>query len=201
MKYTRIPVNTFQKLQLNAGVVASDFDPKTGEIDEGALIGATNGGVNFVATPTDSDFADGIDNAPPNMKELKHRDYWTATMSGNFVTVDVESCKRLIGGADIDLSDPTHIIPRNDLLDEDFQDLWWIGDYSNVNMDGTENGKAGFIAIHLMNALSTGGFQLQSANRDKGQFAFTFTGHYSLEDQDKVPFEVYIMDGEDGGGE
>lgn len=195
-KYTRIPVKTFQQLQLNAGVVASHFDPKTGEIEESALLGATNGGVNFQATPNDSNFSDGIDNAAANVKEFRHRDYWDATMSGNFVTVDVDSCKRLIGGADVDLEDPTHIIPRADLEDADFQDIWWIGDYSNVNRDGTENGKAGFIAIHMMNALSTGGFQVQSANRDKGQFAFTFTAHYTLEDQTKVPFEVYIKSGE-----
>ena len=52
------------------------------------------------------------------------------------------------------------------------------------------------MAIHMLNGLSTGGFQLQSSNRAKGQFAFEFTGHYSIEDQSKVPFEVYIKTGE-----
>ena len=56
--------------------------------------------------------------------------------------------------------------------------------------------KGGYIAIHLMNALSTGGFQLQTSDRAKGQFAFTYTAHYSMSAQDTVPFEVYIKAGE-----
>ena len=53
----------------------------------------------------------------------------------------------------------------------------------------------GFIAIKLLNALSTGGFQLQTADKSKGQFAFEFTGHYSMSAQDIVPFEIYIKAG------
>lgn len=196
MKYTRIPANTFKQLQLNAGILAANFAPDTGEVTETDLLGATTGGVNFTATPTYSDFGDDIDNAPTNVKELKHLDGWEATMSGNFVTVDTELARRLIGASDIDGSDTTLVKPRNDVAQDDFKDIWWIGDYSSVNEDGTENGKAGFIAIHMLNSLSTGGFQVQSGNREKGQFAFTFTGHYSLEDQSRVPFEVYIRDGE-----
>ena len=51
-----------------------------------------------------------------------------------------------------------------------------------------------------MNALNTGGFQIQSTDRGKGQFAFTFTGHYSLANQDVVPYEIYIKVGEDEPG-
>ena len=46
-----------------------------------------------------------------------------------------------------------------------------------------------------MNALSTGGFQLQTSDKAKGQFAFTYTAHYSMAAQDTVPFEVYIKAG------
>jgi glucosylceramidase len=63
--------------------------------------------------------------------------------------------------------------------------------YSDQN--GESNG--GFVAVHMMNALNTGGFSIQSANKGKGEFAFEFTGHYSLEDQSKVPFEVYVKTG------
>lgn len=196
MKYTRIPANTFKQLQLNAGILAANFAPDTGEVTETDLLGATTGGVSFTATPTYSDFGDDIDNAPTNVKELKHLDGWDVSMTGSFVTVDTKLAKRLIGAADIDGGDKTLVKPRNDVAQDDFQDIWWVGDYSSVNEDGTENGKAGFIAIHLLNSLSTGGFQVQSGNREKGQFAFAFTGHYSLEEQSRVPFEVYIRDGE-----
>ena len=72
-------------------------------------------------------------------------------------------------------------------------DLWWVGDYSDKT--GATNG--GFMAIHLKNALSTGGFSVKTANKSKGQYAFTYTSHYSMEKQDEVPFEVYIKSGTD----
>lgn len=191
MKFTRIPESTFQKLQLNAGILASNFNPSTGEVNEEDLLGATSGGVNFNATPSYSDYGEDIDNAPTNVKELKKEDDWDIKMSGNFVTVDTTLGRRLIGPADIDAEDTTKITPRKDLVDSDFTDLWWVGDYSDKN--GKTNG--GFIAIHMMNTLSTGGFQLQSGNREKGQFAFEFTAHYSIEEQDTVPFAVYVKEG------
>ena len=191
MKYTRIPETAFQKLQLNAGMILTAFDPKTATIAEDSILGATSGGVNFTATPTYSDFGEGIDNCPVNVMELKRLDSWDVKMSGNFITIDSNSVLRSIGAADIDKTDSTKIVPRNDLKTTDFDDLWWVGDYSDKN--GVTNG--GFVAIHMLNALSTGGFQVQSGNREKGQFAFEFTGHYSINDQSKVPFEVYINAG------
>ena len=191
MKFTRIPETTFQKLQLNAGILLSDFTPGTGTVEEEDILGATSGGVNFVATPEFSDFGEDIDNAPTNVLELKRLDSWEVTMSGTFVTVDVNLAKTLVGIADIDTSDKTLVKPRTDLLTTDFKDIWWVGDYSDKT--GETNG--GFVAIHMLNGLSTGGFQLQSGNKEKGQFEFEFTGHYSLAEQNRVPFEVYIKAG------
>ena len=191
MKFTRIPETAFQSLQLNAGILLSDFTPGTGTVEETNILGATSGGVNFTATPTYSDFGEDIDNCPVNVLELKRLDSWEVTMSGTFITVDTALAKTLIGAADIDGSDQTKITPRNDVLETDFSDIWWVGDYSDKN--GDTNG--GYVAIHMLNGLSTGGFQLQSGNREKGQFAFEFTGHYSIDAQDTVPFEVYVKAG------
>ena len=191
MKFTRIPETAFQTLQLNAGILLSDFTPGTGTVEDTDILGATTGGVSFNATPTYSDFGEGIDNAPVNVKELKRLDSWKVTMSGTFITVDTNLARILIGAADIGDSDTTLITPRNDLVATDFQDIWWVGDYSDKN--GDTNG--GYVAIHMLNGLSTGGFQIQSGNRAKGQFAFEFMGHYSIEDQSKVPFEVYVKSG------
>jgi hypothetical protein len=47
----------------------------------------------------------------------------------------------------------------------------------------------------MMNSLNTGGFSIQSNNREKGEFAFEFTAHYSMQDPDVVPFEVYVKTG------
>ena len=191
MKYTKIPENTFQNIQLNAGVLLSSFTPSSATVSEEAIIGATTGGINFTATPTYIDFGEDIDNCPKNMKELKKLDSWEAKCSGTFVTVDTAVAKSLIGAADIGTSDTTKVTPRNDLAQADFSDIWIVGDYSDKN--GDTNG--GFIAIHMMNALSTGGFQIQTADKAKGQFAFEYTAHYSMSAQDTVPFEVYVKAG------
>ena len=191
MKYTKIPENTFQNIQLNAGVLLSSFTPSSATVSEEAIIGATTGGINFTATPTYIDFGEDIDNCPKNMKELKKLDSWEAKCSGTFVTVDTAVAKSLIGAADIGQSDTTKVTPRNDLAQADFSDIWIVGDYSDKN--GDTNG--GFIAIHMMNALSTGGFQIQTADKEKGQFAFEYTAHYSMSAQDTVPFEVYVKAG------
>ncbi|WP_418932259.1 hypothetical protein [Hominenteromicrobium sp.] len=191
MKFTKIPSDAFQKLQINAGILTTDFTPATGTIGEAGQIGATTGGVNFTATPTYSDFGEDIDNCPKNMKELKKLDSWEVKMTGTFVNADTAIAKRLCGAADIGTTDATKVTPRNDLKDADFDDIWLVGDYSDKN--GETNG--GFIAIKLLNALSTGGFQLKTADKSKGQFAFEFTGHYSMSAQDIVPFEIYIKAG------
>ena len=191
MKFTKIPSDAFQKLQINAGILTTDFTPSTGEVGADGQIGATTGGVTFTATPTFSDFGEDIDNCPKNMKELKRQDMVEAKMSGTFVNADTKTAKLLCGAADIDTSDTTKVVPRTDLKDSDFTDLWLVGDYSDKN--GAKNG--GFIAIHMLNALSTGGFQLKTADKAKGQFAFEFTAHYSLAAQDKVPYEIYIKAG------
>ena len=191
MKFTKIPETAFQELQLNAGILLSSFTPSTATVTAENILGATSGGVNFTATPTYSDFGEDIDNCPKNMLELKKLDSWEVKMSGTFVTVDTSLAKILIGAADIGTSDTTKIIPRNDVTETDFTDLWWVGDYSDKN--GDTNG--GFVAIHMLNGLSTGGFQIQSGDNAKGQFSFEFTGHYSMDDQDKVPFEVYVKAG------
>ena len=193
MKFTRIPETAFQELQLNAGILLSSFTPGTATVEEASLLGATSGGVSFTATPTYSDFGEDIDNCPVNVLELKRLDSWEVTMSGTFITVDTALAKQLIGSADIDTSDATKITPRNDIATTDFKDIWWVGDYSDKNGDT----KGGYIAIHMLNGLSTGGFRIQSGNREKGQFSFEFTGHYSLEAQDTVPFEVYVKAGTD----
>ena len=191
MKFTKIPSDAFQKLQINAGILTTDFTPSTGEIGAAGQIGATTGGVNFTATPTFTDFGEDIDNCPKNMKELKRQDMVEAKMSGTFVNADTKTAKMLCGAADIDTSDTTKVVPRTDLKDSDFTDLWLVGDYSDKN--GAKNG--GFIAIHMLDALSTGGFQLKTADKAKGQFAFEFTAHYSIAEQDKGPYEIYIKAG------
>ena len=192
MKFTQIPANTFEELQLNSGVLLADFNPTDGTVANGDILGATSGGVAFADTPSFRDDGEGIDNCPKGTKELMRIDSREITLSGTYITMNTDRAKSLIAAADVDLDDPTHIIPRSDLAPTDFKDIWWVGDYSNKN--GDTNG--GFIALHLINALSTGGFALQSGDKSKGQFAFSYAAHYSIENPQAVPYEMFIKAGE-----
>lgn len=197
-KFTQIPTDTFKKLQLGAGLLAFEFDPATGELTASNIIGATSGGVTFEATPTFSDFGEDIDNCPKNTKELKRLDSWEAKMSGSFVTMDTKAAVSVIGTAAVASDNQTKVVPHNSVNDTDFKDIWWIGDYSDINEDSSSAGKvgkAGFIAIKLIDALSTGGFKIQSGDKAKGAFEFEYTGHYSIKHIDTVPFELYIKAG------
>ena len=126
------------------------------------------------------------------MKELKRQESIEAKASGTFVTMSTAVAKSLIATADIDAQDSTKIVPRLDLADSDFDDLWIVGDYSDKNGEQ----KGGFIAIHMMNAPSTGGFQMKTSDKAKGQFAFEYTAHFAMAEQAKVPYEIYIKAGE-----
>ena len=134
-KYTRVPEDTFEKLQLNAGILVDDFTPATGVI--GNILGATTGGINFTSNPEYTDFGEDIDNVPNNMMELKHLKQYAPQMSGTFLTCSPSLGKKLVGAADIDTQDSTHIVPRAVLLASDFEDVWWIGDYSDVTQART----------------------------------------------------------------
>ena len=193
MRYNQIPENTFKELVLNAAILATDFTPATGEIGASGLIGATSGGVNFSASTTYADFGSDIDNCPKNTLELKRVESIEAKCSGTFVSINTDLAKRLMAAADTDSLDTTKLIPRNELKNTDFETIWIIGDYSDKNSAET----GGYVAIKLLNALSTGGFQIQTTDKEKGKFSFEFTGHYTMQDVNKVPYEIYIKAGTD----
>lgn len=189
MKFTQMPTDAFEKLQLNAGILVDEFTPTTGVI--GNILGATSGGIQFNSNPSYSDFGEDVDNCPANMMELKHLDGYDPTMSGTFLTCTPAIIKDLVASADVDVTDTTKVVPRNELLATDFKDLWWIGDYSDKNTGST----AGFLAIHLINALNQSGFQIQSGKNAKGQMSFEYHGHYSMDAQSVVPFEIFCKAG------
>lgn len=185
MKFNQIPINTFETMQLNAGIFVKNFDPATGEFKKEDIMGATSGGANFSAVPTFSDRGEGIDNCPKNTMELMNLDNWEVKMSGTYKTLSKSNIVQGLGSADIDPDDDTHIIPRRTLKQTDFYDMWWVGDYA-------ENG---FMAIHMYNLLNTNGFSFQSTDNGTGSFPFEYTCHFSQKDVDKLPFDIYVSEG------
>ena len=179
--FNKITADAFEKLQFGAGIVCKAFDPaKPAAVADENILFATSGGIKFEAKPTYTDYGEDIDNCPKNMKELKRLDSWEATLSGTALTIDTASATQVTGAAD---ASGNKVAPRNDVKLTDFSDVWWVGNY----------GEDGCAAVHLINALSTDGFSLQTGAKAKGQFPFAFTGHYSIDSQDTPPFELYIV--------
>ena len=193
MKFTQVPTDTFENLVLNAGILVDTFTPSSGVI--GNILGATTGGIEFSTNPTYTDFGEDIDNVPENTKQLKRLKSFDPTMSGTFLTVDTAAVKSLIGAADIGTSDTTKVVPRDQLVAADFEDVWWVGDYSDKNVDAESTHTAGYIAIHLMNALNTAGFKITSSKDNKAQMAFEYHGHYDISNISTPPFEIYVKAG------
>ena len=193
MKFTQIPSDTFQHLVLNAGIMCDEFTPATGTV--GNILGATTGGITFNSNPTFEDWGEDIDNCPNNTMQLKRITAYDPAMSGTFLTVTGSFLKSLIGAGSLTTtSGVSKFTPSHTLVDADFDDVWWIGDYSDVNTGDN----AGFLAVHLINALNTSSLQITSSKNAKGQMAFDYHGHYDLESPDEVPFEVYVMSGTSG---
>ena len=190
MKYTQVAADAFAKLQLNAGIIVTEFDPTNGGFERENILAATSGGSKFVAKPEYQDYGEDIDNVPNNTMELKKQTSVGVTLSGTAKTLDTESAHRFIGACD---KDGIRLVPRRDLIPDDFKDIWWVGDYSDKNDDKD----GGFLATHILNALNTGGFSLKSTDEGKADIDFEFTGHYSMEDITKVPFEMYLRAGDD----
>lgn len=186
--YTKIPADTFDQIQMDAGVLLSTFDPDNPAVTDAAIIAVTTGGINATCVPTYSDLAEDIDNCPNNTKELKHLDGWECKMSFTALNFNADKFKMWLGAADKTAKTTTtaaKVTPRNSLAQTDFSNsIWWVGDKTN----------GGAIAIELKNALSTGGINLKTTKNGKGQLSVELTGHYSITNMDVVPMQFYELE-------
>lgn len=190
-KFTVIPQSTFEEMQLDAGVILKNFTPATPTAPKDEdIVCATTGGINVSCVPTYSDMGEDVDNCPVNMMELKLLAGWECKMAFTSLGTSTESIRLALGAADIDTTDRSKITPRRDLKQTDFADLWWVGDRA----DG------GMVAICLKNALSTGGFTLQTTKNGKGKVSVELTGHVSMFAQDEMPMEFYSAAPAEVGG-
>ena len=197
MRFYDLPVDFVEKLATNAGIMLTVFNPATGAYSQADIFAATTGGISASIVPTYKDYGDDVDNCPKNSKEMKKLDSVECKLSGTALTITTATVKSLIGAADVGTVDTTKITPRATLESGDFDDLWYVCPYSDKT--GATNG--GFLAIKLINALSTGGFSIQSTDKEKGQFAFEYMGHSSIYSPETLPFEVYVKEGTSESGD
>lgn len=181
-KFTKISAEAFKSMQINAGVVLNKFDP-TGatEIQDADIICATSGGVTAECKPNITDLGDDVDNCQKNTAELMQIEDYDCTLAFTALNVTTDVIKLALGAADVS---EKKVTPRMTLdptaSTGDFKDIWWVGD----TIDG------GFVAVRLMNALSTGGLSLKTTDKGKGNLSVTLTGCPRL-GSDTVPMEWY----------
>lgn len=195
LTFTQVPNDVQKALQKNAGVLLTTFDP-TAVIDDtykktmrGNILMATNGGFQFTDSISWKDGADGIDNMPAGTMEMMEVESREVKGSGTGKSVSSDALLRLMATAKktTDTTDSElEIYTPTDVVDTSmFEELWYVCDY------GTDGG---FIAIKMMNTLNRDGFSMQTANKDKGDFAFAFQAHYSIENINTVPYVIYKRD-------
>lgn len=179
MKFAQIPQDTFEAMQLEAGMLLKTFDPESAEApaDED-IICATTGGITINCAPTYSDMGEDVDNAPVNVMELMKQDGWDCSIAFTALSTSTEFIRTALGAADVD---GNKVTPRRELKQSDFKDVWWVGDKAG----------GGWVAVKLLNALSTSGLSLKTTKSGKGQISVTLTGHVSVTAQDVVPMEFY----------
>lgn len=191
-RFTVIATDAFDALQVDAGVILTDFDPADPYVTptNATILATTTGGVNPTCVPTYSDYGEDVDNVPNNMMEFKHLDGWEAKMAFTSIKFNATNTKWALGAADSELlsNGVTKVKPRKNVALSDFKDLWWVGDKAN----------GGAYAIKLLNALSTGGLSIQSTKNGKGTNTIEVTGHVSIDAQDVMPMEIYDIPPEEG---
>lgn len=192
--FTRIASDAMDALQLDAGVLLSAFDPANPYTvpADADIIATTTGGINPTCEPQYSDFGEDVDNVPNNMMEFKHLDGWNCAMAFTSIKFNANNTAWALGAADKSTLDSgvTKIIPRRNVKLTDFKDVWWVGDKAN----------GGAYAVRLMNAISTGGLNIQSTKNGKGTNQMELTGHVSINNQDTMPMEFYDIPSENGAG-
>lgn len=182
-RFNVVSSDAFESMQLEAGLLLSDFTPATGNFNESDIICATTGGINPTCVPRTSDYGEDVDNVPNNTKEYLRVDGYDCGISTTALEVTEDVVMLALGFADKD-STTGKITPRTEVNAADFKTVWWVGDRA----DG------GYAAVCLKNAVSTGGFSIQTNKNGKGNLALTLTGFISVDDPTEVPMEFYVAE-------
>lgn len=194
---TPLRKETYKSLQLNAGMTLVDFDLsdyatasalktalKAAILDGSKLLGATRGGGTFTITRDIRQVdADGVRS---RFKGSEIVDAADAYLSETLIEITPEHIKAVLGNADMDNTDPNHIIItlRTAIEDEDYLDsVVWVGDTSE-----------GFMAIELYNAFNTADFTFTFADKNEGTANVEYHAHTDdVSDNEEVPCKLHFF--------
>lgn len=200
---TPLRSETFENLQLNAGIFLKNFtltgtgaptDASTlkaaiaAAITAGTnILGATRGGGTFVVTREIRE--PDVDGRRYPFMGGKFVDSADARLSTTLIEVTPENIKDALGSATLTKptgSKITTITMNTAISDGDYLDnVVWVGDLA----DGR------FVCIVLYNALNTADFTLTFADKNEGTLAVEFHAHQAeVDDYDEAPFEILYFE-------
>lgn len=189
---------TFQRLQLNAGMFLMGFDVSSyadagalrtalaAEISDGSkILGATRGGGTFVATSEIREPE--VDGKRYRYKGGAFVDSVDAQLTGTLVEIRPEVFAKILATGETSTNGKKTTVKMHTAVQpEDYiENLVWIGDMS----DG------GLVVIVLKNALNANGMTLTFTDKGEGTVPFEFHAYQdAVEDYDYAPFEVIFLD-------
>lgn len=197
---TALRADTFDNLQLNAGVFLKNFTlTGTGAptnagalktaiataISSGNTLGATRGGGSFNVTR---------ERRTPDIDGMRYPfmggefvDSSDAYLSATLVEATPDNFKEALGSATKTTSGSVTTIKMNTAIaDTDYlTNLVWVGDLSDGRL----------VCIELLNALNTADLQFTFTDKNEGTLAVEFHAHQAeVDNYDEAPFAVYFFD-------
>lgn len=193
---TGLRPETFENLQLNAGVFLKNFNHSDiadvdaletavlAALEAGTdILGATIGGGTFQATPETRSIE--VDGMRYQFKGSTIVDSWNIRLTGTMKEITPENFKDALISADITNNGAKKVVRvRTDIEDGDYiPTLCWVGDTSK-----------GAVLIELSNALNTTGANFTFTDKGEGTLPFEFVAHQaSLKDSQYAPFQIVFF--------
>jgi len=198
---TGLRADTFNKLQLNAGVLMKNVDYSSisdsaalkaaianvisgGSSPIGTLIGATRGGGTF--TVTREMRTPEIDGMRYGFKGSDFVDSTDAYLSTTLLEVTPANMELLLGSGDTTTSGKKDTITMNTAIavGDYLTNVCWVGDISGGDM----------VLICLKNAINTADFTFTYTDKGEGTLAAEFHARQAaVDDYDEAPFEIVFF--------
>lgn len=193
---TALRADTFDNLQLNAGVILKNFEYaettdasalKTAiasAITAGNILGATRGGGEFHVTRETRE--PDIDGKRYAYKGGSFVDSVDAYLNTTLVEVTPDNVKALLGTGVVTTNGKKTTVKMRTAIDDDdyLTNLCWAGDLSDGRL----------VLIVLKNAFNTADFTLTYQDKNEGTLAAEFHAHQAnFDDYDYAPFEIVFF--------
>lgn len=195
---TALRSETFENLQLNAGIFIKNLDySSTADADAlktaiasaitagTNIIGATRGGGSFVVSREIRE--PDVDGRRYSFKGGKFVDSTDARLSTTLVEMTAANLKMALGsGVSSTSGKKTTITMNTAIQNSDYIDkITWIGDLADGRM----------VAITLLNALNTTDLSLTFTDKGEGTLPIELHAHQAnVSDYDTAPFEIVIFE-------